>query len=144
MRALAIILIVLFCPVQGRQVTVECGIYKTITLSKFEQAWMLYVHGIQRRSVGNQLTVYPDSTFVYSTCAIIGKGRWNVDRDTLFLKMLENRWKNDSLNKHGFKGTWPKIPAKPFGFRIDGDRLERIYIHDDGSKSIEELRLNAK
>lgn len=35
-------------------------------------------------------------------------GRWEVQVDSLYLNVEAYRWRNDSLQEHGFYGKWPK------------------------------------
>jgi hypothetical protein len=119
---------------------IKCGTYKVDTPTKVEQAYLRYLHGFKRYSSNVELIVCCDSAFQYKTCAIISKGIWTTKNDSLFLNVSESRWTNDSLNQHGYKGTWPKIPSKPIGFKIIKDQLERIDVFRNGDKSITRLK----
>ena len=119
---------------------IKCGTFKVDKPTKVEQAYLRYFRGFTRYSSNVELIVCCDSTFQYKTCAIISKGIWATKNDSLFLYVSESRWTNDSLNQHGYKGTWPKISSKPIGFKVMKDQLERIDVFRNGDKSITRLK----
>ena len=121
---------------------IKVGCYKSHLPNIIERYWQAIFQGISGWAGGAEIIINNDSTFKYSTCSSISTGYWSIHKDSLFLNIKQSWWKNDSLNKYGYKGTWPKIPSKPFGFKIDKDYLERIDLSNNGHKSKILLKFN--
>ena len=119
---------------------VKIGTYKSVRPSRFELVWDAYLHGIKMYGVGSELVIGEDSTFQYTTCSTINYGKWSTLKDSLFLHIIKNRWRNDSLNKYGFKGTWPNMQS--LGFKIKNNYLEQINKLKNGEKDIQKLKFN--
>jgi len=121
--------------------SIKIGTYQYVRYNKIQWIWLYYFHGIKSYNVGSELILEKDSLFIYTTCGNIIKGKWNTHKDSLFLNIKSNRWRSDSLNLHGFNGTWPKISTKPIGYKICNNSLERISYRQNNKKYIETLRL---
>ena len=121
------IIILLMSQIAGytQNYKVNTGTYKGVIPSKFEQVWSHYFQGIDGYDVGLELIINDNSTFQYSTCTI-STGKWHIFNDSLFLLIDNVRWRNESLEKNGYNGTWPKIPSRPIGFKIKNNYLEHI------------------
>ncbi len=126
----------------SNQTSIKYGKYTFVRLSKIELGYLFLTQGIKSYFVGCELILQKDSTFKYTTCGNIMTGTWNCFRDSLFLNVTKNRWRNDSLAKNGFNGAWPQIPEKPIGFKCGHDRLVKIHILKNGERIVEELKLN--
>jgi len=122
--------------------TFQTGTYTYVKISKLELVYLFLTKGVKSYSVGSELLLKNDSSFKYTTCGNILNGTWRCFKDSLLLKVTKNRWRIDSLDKYGFNGTWPKIPAKPIGFKIENNYLEKIHILKNGGKYIEKLKFN--
>jgi hypothetical protein len=122
---------------------IKVGCYKSQLPNIIDRYWRMVFQGISGWAMGSEIIINNDSTCTYSTCSAISTGYWSIHKDSLFLNINQSRWKNDSLNKYGYKGTWPKIPSKPFGFKIDKDYIERIDLSKNGHKYQILLKFNA-
>ena len=122
--------------------TFQPGIYTYVKISKLELGYLFLTKGVKNYYVGSELILKKDSSYKYITCGNILTGSWRCFKDSLLLKVTNNRWRIDSLNNFGFNGTWPRIPTKPLGFKIENNYLERIHILKNGKKIIEKLKLN--
>ncbi|WP_179350055.1 hypothetical protein [Winogradskyella pacifica] len=110
----------------GKNITDITGLYKNDDYSKSEQ--LLKSLKFDGLAVGSELDLKKDSSFVYSTCAIISNGRWTIKKDSLILIENEIRWRIDSLNKYSYEGKHPEI-RKKLTFKINKDKLESIEIY---------------
>lgn len=124
------------------QTSLKPGYYKYVKPSRFESRYLFITQGIKSYVGGSEIILNNDSTFKHTSCGNIITGKWNIKKDSLFLKVLTNRWRNDSLNKYGFNGTWPTIPNKQIGFQIRNDCLLYIFSLENGEKVIEKLKFN--
>lgn len=71
------------------------GSYKSKQVNYLERM----IHYKTLYADGSVLSLYNDSSFIYSTCGNISKGTWeNSSGDTLYLLLKEFKYKNDSLN----------------------------------------------
>jgi len=122
--------------------TIKTGTYTYVRISKLQLGYLFLTKGVKSYFVGSELILNKDSTFKYTTCGNIMNGTWSSFKDSLLLKITKNRWRIDSLDKFGFNGTWPRIPAKPIGFKIENDYLEKIHTLKNGEKVIEKLKFN--
>lgn len=98
--------------------------------------WLYYTRGITRAAVGTELILYPDSTYLQTTCGNISSGSWYTRSDSLFLTQKSNQWRNDSLRRNSDP---PAVYEKPYGFKISKDALEALWIRDNGNKSVTKL-----
>ena len=142
MKNLTLVLIVLLFLGCSNQTSLRTGIYKYVRPSRVEFVYLYLTQGIKSCFVGSELVLNNDSTFKYTTCACIMTGKWINTKDSLFLTVIKDRWRNDSLDKNGFNGTWPEIPIKPIGFEVNNDFLIQIYTSKKGEKIIEKLKFN--
>jgi hypothetical protein len=131
-----IILILLIFTSCNRDNKIIIGKYKFIETSKIERMWLYLTSGINHFFVGCEIELNNDSSYVYKTCGNIIKGNWKVSNDSLFCFIKSNRWRNDSLDKFGFNGKWPKISDKPTIFKIDGKYLKQIISFSKKDKAI--------
>ncbi len=122
--------------------TLQTGTYTYVRISKLELGFLFLTKGVKSYVVGTELVLNKDSSFKYTTCGNIMNGSWRCFKDSLFLKVTNNRWRMDSLDKYGFNGTWPKIPKKPIGFKVKNDYLEEIFKLKTGEKVIKRLKFN--
>jgi hypothetical protein len=88
------------------------GIYKAKTPNLLVQAYNNYKKAAY--VVGSEITLKTDSTFIYTTCGNIITGNWFVIKDSIYLKVNTNYYKNDSLNQI----RKPKIGKKPIALKI--------------------------
>ena len=93
-------------------------------------------------SIGTEININKDSTFILTSCANIMAGKWKLQDDTLFLFVEKNRWQNDSLNTHGYNGNWPSIPEKPLFYRYKDNKLFAKGKLLNGNTSIRRLKYN--
>lgn len=126
----------------SHQTTPKPGTYTYVRFSKVQLGYLFLTKGVKNYFLGSEIILKNDSTFKYTTCGNIITGTWNCSKDSLFLKITGNRWRMDSLDKYGFNGTWPTIPAKQVGFKFDNDYLVKIHVMKDGEKIIEKLKFN--
>ena len=98
--------------------------------------------GIKSYFIGSEIILNDDSTFKYTTCGNVMTGSWNHSKDSLFLKIITNHWRNDSLDKNGLNGKWPLIAKRPIGFKFSNNYLTKIHILKNGTKVIEKLKFN--
>jgi hypothetical protein len=141
MKVLAAVMVILLFNGVPSDKEVKPGLYTTIRPPFIEHAWLYYMRGIRHFSIGSELRINVNSTFLYTTCGNIISGTWTASRDSLFLHAKTNRWRNDSLNQHGFNGEWPKVPDKPIGFKIVNSGLEAIERLPDGTKLLKKLNI---
>lgn len=88
------IIFLLFASCQYSQKNI-IGSYKSKQVSSIESI----IHYKTLFANGSELSLYSDSSFIYSTCGNISKGIWeNPPGDTLYLSLKEFRYRNDSLN----------------------------------------------
>ena len=106
------------------------GTYQSPNYSIFDK---VYYNLLQRTSfaVGTTLELKEDSSFHLTTCGNIITGNWSVNADTLLLHATTNRWRNDSLQQHGFNGEWPRLGSQPEKYLIDGKMLRQRYRIED-------------
>jgi hypothetical protein len=117
------------------------GTYKYVGFNKWERGLLYIFRGVNSYFVGSELTINRDFSFDYNTCGNVMNGKWFLRNDSIFLNVTSDRWRIDSLNVQGYKGTWPKIPTKPIGFKIINDYLENVHHLKNGKKVIEKLKL---
>jgi hypothetical protein len=122
--------------------TFQPGTYSYVQISKLELGYLFLTKSVTNYYIGSELILNKDSSYKYITCGNILTGSWRCLKDSLLLKVTNNRWRIDSLNNFGFNGTWPRIPTKPLEFKIENNYLERIHILKNGKKIIEKLKLN--
>ena len=132
------ILFFLTCSVKAKR-AVQTGKYSYIKWTQLEVAWLSVTKGIHHFFVGSELILNPDSTFKYKTCGNLMTGYWKCKNDSLLLLAKTNRWRSDSLNKYGYHGKWPKVPANPFVLVNKVKYLELIETFDNGEKGIQRL-----
>ena len=121
------IFIILFLFSCEQKITDITGLYKNDDYPKFEQ--LLKSLKFDGLAVGSELDLKKDSSFVYSTCAIISNGKWTIKKDSLVLIENKIRWRIDSLNKYGYEGKHPEIREK-LAFKIGKDKLESIETYE--------------
>jgi hypothetical protein len=136
-----ILLVLILCGCSDKT-PFQTGTYSNVKISNIELGYLFLTKGVKSYFVGSELVLNKDSTFKYTTCGNIMNGSWYNFNDSLFLKVISNRWRIDSLNKFGFNGIWPKIPPKPIGFKIKNDYLEEIVTMKTGKKLIQRLKFN--
>ena len=115
------------------------GQYESEGISFFEKP-SFFINGFYGYSVGAGLSLNPDYSFEYSTCANLMSGTWKASKDSLFLYVEENRYRIDSLNQVSDQGKLPKASEKPFKFRIEGNVLVAVTINPKGKKLISKLK----
>ena len=103
------------------------GLYKNDNYSKTEQ--LLKSIKFDGLAVGSELDLKKDSSFVYTTCAIVSNGKWTIKNDSLILNENKIRWRIDSLNKFGYEGQHPEI-RKNLAFKIGKNELESIEVYE--------------
>jgi hypothetical protein len=143
MKYFVIFFIIIFVLGCSNRTSLKTGTYKFIRPSKVQFGYLYLTKGIKRCFVGSEIRLNTDSTCKYTTCSTIMDGKWTSTKDSLFLTIIKIRWRIDSLDKYGFNGTWPKLPAKPVGFKFSNDFLTKIHILKNGEKVIEKLKFNA-
>ena len=77
--------------------------------------------------LGSDLNLKKNASFIYRNCSTIVRGKWEVENDTLWLFTENNRWRSDSLDKHGLSGKHPQIKQK-MGFKIGKGFLQREFL----------------
>jgi hypothetical protein len=118
----------------------KTGLYRNIKPGSIELLTLYLRYGTTSYTVGSELQVNEDSSYCYITCGNIMTGTWKIKDDSLMLMMETNRWRNDSLNEHGFNGKWPEVYMKPFGFKITGNCLTTVQKYKQGH--IDKLELS--
>ena len=86
------------------------------------------LHNISTKTswaMGTSLTISEDSTFILLNCSSIQKGSWKKEKDSLILFVNDVRYRNDSLQEHGYQGEWLILPNKPLKYKIEDGRLLR-------------------
>lgn len=141
MRLFAILILVIFISSCSSNDNICITKYKSVRYSKFEQYWNYLFRGINTFAVGSEIELKPDSTYKYTTCGNIITGTWCTSEDSLFLKVLTNRWRNDSLNTYGFEGKMPEIAKEPIVFIFDDNSMDAVHINKKGRKTIQKLKV---
>lgn len=118
--------------------TLRSGTYKSPKYSILTLG-LLRLQGFRSAYIGCDIVLNGDSTCSYTTCGCIMSGKWFHKGDSMFLVITANRWKSDSLNMYGYNGKQPVCPAKPVGFAINGDYIERVHVLKNGDKILEKL-----
>lgn len=142
MRKLIIFLLFfsfLFCSNRNK---FEMGTYRSYVPSRIEQYYNLFFNRINGYLVKANLTINHDSSFIFSTCSSISTGSWRISTDSLYLNVNKCIWKNDSLNKFGFKSGWPANCSKPIVFKFENNELRGIISSRNGYKTIIILKIN--
>ena len=122
----------------------KTGEYKSYKPSLPYLYYQYIFNGIRSHTIGSDLLLKNDSTFIYSTCGNIMTGTWINKSDSLLLSFTSNKFKNDSLNKNGLNGIFPKVPNKPTILFIDKNNLILIDTFKKGDKFIEVLKFIEK
>lgn len=112
---LSFFLLILFISC-AQQKKIIFGYYENKRPCLIEQGWFV-VNGIGSYSLGGNLELKEDSTFVYITCGNIMNGKWVATRDSVFLFIESNRWRKDSLENLGYSANPPHISPIPIGFK---------------------------
>ena len=115
------------------------GQYESEGISFLEKP-SFFFSGFYGYSMGAELSLHPDFSFEYSTCANLMTGSWKASKDSLFLYVEENRYQIDSLNQVGFQGKFAKTSDQPIKFQIEGDLLVLESINPSGKKLLSKLR----
>jgi hypothetical protein len=121
------------------------GTYKTHTPSFFEKVSNTLKYGKWTWTMGNELSLNKDSTFVMTTCGNISKGKWYANTGTIFLTYQESHYRIDSLN---YIKEWKEkllVKEKTIVYRKQGENLETdfkdkkkiVLIQLDKVKSVE-------
>lgn len=140
MRLFAILILVIFIT-SCSSYDISITKYKSVRYSKFEQYWNYLFRGINTFAVGSEIELKSDSTYKYTTCGNIITGTWSTSEDSLLLKVLTNRWRNDSLNTYGFEGKMPEIAKEPIVFMFDSNSIHAVHINKKGRKTIQKLKV---
>jgi len=139
MKKLALLLLIIICISCTPDYTIKTGTYKYVILSKFEYYTLRLTNKITSYAVGSEIILNQDSTYRYTTCGNIITGTWFTKKDSLYLRVLSNRWRSDSLNKYGYKGKWPELSPTPFVYKIKNDYIIKIH-HWGKDKCMEKLK----
>lgn len=99
------------------------GNYNTYTPGYIQKQWYFLIKGYDGIANGTSLALNKDSSFHLITCGNIIDGKWYSIKDSLYLKVESNRWRKDSLQKHGYNGKWPQLSNKPYALKINKNRL---------------------
>ncbi len=110
------------------------GEYRNRRPGKITQAKYL-IQGIDRFTLGSKLMLSNDSSFELITCGNIMTGKWEETGDSLFLTVLSNRLRNDSLN-----ALYPIVCTHKtrMGYKIIKNGLERMVTYGN-KKSFDKL-----
>lgn len=131
--AITLILISLSCSRKDCEIT---GNYK-YQINYFDKIKYYKSHFLG----GSTLTLNSDSTFNYKTCGMLSSGNWRVLNDSLYLYILNKRFRIDSLN---YSPKWKKYLAHSDAavkFKIGNDRLD-FQIKEKGKSYVEILYKN--
>lgn len=108
-RQIHIILLLVFisaCSVQRQDIV---GTYKSDKPNFLKKRWKDVIEGYDGFIVGTALKLNHDNSFQMSTCGNLLTGTWYAIDNTLYLKYKTNKWRNDSLQEHGFDGKSPVV-----------------------------------
>ena len=142
MKRIAIVLIIICCiSCSSTTDSVKTGTYKSVKLSKIELGIRYIFQSVKTYTIYCQLDLNVDSTFTYTTCGSIQTGKWRSFNDSLLMFAETNRFRIDSLNDAGYYGLFPKIPKKPFVYKIKRNKLLRFIMFDGNEKGLERLKL---
>lgn len=97
--------------------------YETVKPNRLKWMWYYYIEGYRGYASGTELTLKEDSTFHLITCGNIIDGTWHCNDDSLYLSVDSNKWRKDSLQKHGYNGKCPQIPKQPYGLKVRNNKL---------------------
>jgi len=117
------------------------GSYKSADYNIFKKLGLV-LSGSGHFINGNKLILEKDSSFISTSCSAIKTGIWYVKSDSIYLKVKTARWRNDSLQKYGRNGRWPKISDKAITYKITKTgfiRKVRLFNDDKSHISIDRL-----
>lgn len=142
MKRVAIALMIVCCIYCSSTTdSVKTGTYKSVKISKIELGIRYIFQSVITYTIYCQLDLNIDSTYTYTTCGSIQTGKWRSFNDSLLMFAETNRFRIDSLNDAGYYGLFPKIPKKPFVYKIKRNKLLRFIMFDGNEKGIEKLKL---
>jgi hypothetical protein len=98
------------------------------------------LNGVTGVTTSCALNLNSDSTCYYKNCGTKYSGKWEVQNDSLKLYLETAEWVIDSLQTHGFNGTWPTVPSNPYVFKIKGKTLRMSYREMGSPDLVTELR----
>lgn len=127
----AIVILISGCS-EHRQLS---GTYKSEVPGRVQKLFNYYFKGYTTYAVGSELTLESDSDFILTTCAHIAEGNWYRLKDSVFLHYESKRWRNDSIQQHGYEGQWPSLPQKPIACKINRNRLLLTFASNHNSKT---------
>lgn len=141
-KSIIISLLIINLGCSNKTAILEIGRYKSIKPSIMYLCYQYMFNGIRSYTIGSDLLLQADSTFLYSTCGNVMAGTWKNISDSLFLNIKSNKFRNDSLNKNGLNGSFAKVSSKPIILLIENNNLIYIDTFMNGRKFIEIMKFN--
>ena len=90
-------------------------------------------------TVGTSLKINRDSTFTLVNCSMTLNGNWTRVDDSLYLNVVDKKFRIDSLNYSPKWEPYLKINSIPIGYKVKRDFLEAIHKDKKGRKNLEKL-----
>lgn len=133
-----LILIILGCESAE---TIKTGTYEFSRISRVEMGFRYVFQGVRGINCSaKSLILNSDSSFVYAKAPFIITGKWEFNKDSLFLLTEECRWENDSLKMNYPPDKTPMLTVQPAVFKVKDDYLLRFLPTNDNKRIIEKLK----